>query len=136
MLSGELSTEGVEDLMDGMSVFSFGITTPPKSIKQLCEEFNIDLFGIDKVVLHQANKFMINKIVKKLKVDTEKVPSCLKDYGNTTNSSIPLTIVTQCSKEYSSKKLSTVSCGFGTGLAWGTVYFETDHIVCPDIINY
>jgi 3-oxoacyl-[acyl-carrier-protein] synthase-3 len=134
MLSGELSTEGVEDLMDGMSVFSFGITTPPKSIKKLCEEFNIDLSGIDKLVLHQANKFMINKIAKKLKVDLAKVPSCLKDYGNTTNSSIPLTIVTQCNEEYSSKKLSTLSCGFGTGLSWGSVFFETENIICPNII--
>lgn len=136
MLSGELSTEGVEDLMDGMSVFSFGITTPPKSIKKLCEEFNIDLSGIDKLVLHQANKFMLNKITKKLKVDMVKVPSCLKDYGNTTNSSIPLTIVTQCCEEYSSRKLSTVSCGFGTGLSWGSVYFETNKIVCPNIIIF
>lgn len=136
LLRGDLSTDDLDDNMDGMSVFSFGISTPPKSIKKLCEEYELDLSGVDKVVLHQANKFMINKIAKKLKVDLNKVPSCLKDYGNTTNSSIPLTIVTQCNKEYSSEKLSTLSCGFGTGLSWGTVYFETDHIVCPDIINY
>ena len=106
MLSGEIGTEGVEDLMD------------------------------DIIVLHQANLFMVNKIAKKLKVDMSKVPSCLKDYGNTTSTSIPLTIVTQCNKEYSSKKLSTISCGFGTGLAWASVYFETENIVCPDIITY
>ena len=136
LLNGELSTDDLDDNMDGMSVFSFGITTPPKSIKHLCEQFDIDIFQVDKLVLHQANKFMINKIAKKLKVDSDKVPSCLRDYGNTTNSSIPLTIVTQCNKEYSSKKLSTISCGFGTGLSWGTVYFETEKIVCPDIIIY
>jgi 3-oxoacyl-[acyl-carrier-protein] synthase-3 len=136
LLSGELSTEGLDDNMDGMSVFSFGITTPPKSIKQLCEQFGIELSTVDKLVLHQANKFMINKIAKKLKVDMEKVPTCLKDYGNTTNSSIPLTIVTQCSNEYKTKKLKTIACGFGTGLSWGTVCFETDSIVCPDIITY
>lgn len=136
MLSGELSVEDVDDTMDGMSVFSFGITTPPKSVKQMCEQFNIDLQNVDKLVLHQANKFMVNKIAKKLKVDMEKVPSCLKDYGNTTSTSIPLTIVTQCHDEYSTKKLTTVGCAFGTGLSWGSVYFETDHIVCPEIINY
>ncbi len=134
MLSGEIGTEGIEDLMDGMSVFSFGISTPPKSIKQLCENYSLDLKSIDKIVLHQANLFMVQKIAKKLKVDKEKVPSCLKDYGNTTSTSIPLTIVTQCNKEYSSKKLSTIGCGFGTGLAWASVYFVTDKIVCPDII--
>ena len=79
---------------------------------------------------------MVNKIAKKLKVDMSKVPSCLKDYGNTTSTSIPLTIVTQCNKEYTLKKLSTIGCGFGTGLAWASVYFETENIVCPDIITY
>ena len=136
MLKGDISCEDVEDNMDGMSVFSFGITTPPKSIKLLCEQYQIDLHDVDKVVLHQANKFMINKITKKLKIESEKAPSCLKDYGNTTNSSIPLTIVTQCGKEYFENKLKTIACGFGTGLSWGTVYFETDHIVCPNVIIY
>ena len=136
MLSGEIGTDGVEDLMDGMSVFSFGITTPPKSIKQLCEYGDIDLQNVDKIVLHQANMFMVNKIAKKLKVDSAKVPSCLRDYGNTTSSSIPLTIVTECNNEYSTRKLSTICCGFGTGLAWGSAYFETENIVCPIVIVY
>lgn len=136
MLSGELSTGDVDDLMDGMSVFSFGITMPPKSIKQLCSNFNIDLSTVDKVVLHQANSFMLKKIVKKLKIDSEKVPSCLRDYGNTTSTSIPLTIVSQCNKEYVEGEMRTVCCGFGTGLAWASAYFETSHIVCPDVIIY
>ena len=55
---------------------------------------------VDKVVLHQANAFMIKKIVKKLKVvDSQKAPMSLKNYGNTTSASIPLTIVSQCGKE-------------------------------------
>lgn len=136
MLSGELSTEGVEDLMDGMSVFSFGISMPPKSMKQLCEHYGLNIETVDKLVLHQANMFMVKKIAKKLKMDNDKVPSCLKDYGNTTSTSIPLTIVTQCSKDYSSKVQKTLACGFGTGLAWASVYFETEKLVVPEVIIY
>lgn len=136
MLSGEISTEGVEDLMDGMSVFSFGITTPPKSIKQLCEHYEINIEEVDKLVLHQANLFMVNKIAKKLKMPAEKVPSCLKDYGNTTSTSIPLTIVAQCQSDYSNEKQKTLACAFGTGLAWASVYFETEKIVVPSVITF
>ena len=136
MRAGELTAEGVDDAMDGMTVFSFGISAPPKSIKKLCEHFSIDLDKIDKLVIHQANLFMVKKIAKKLKIDSSKVPCCLKDYGNTTSTSIPLTIVTQCNKEYNSKHLSTVACAFGTGLTWASVYFETKDIVCPEIIIY
>lgn len=125
-----------EQLMDGMSVFSFGISTPPKSMKQLCEHYGKVLTDIDKVVIHQANQFMVNKIAKKLKVDMNRVPISLREYGNTTSATVPLTIVSQCAKEYESCKLSTIACGFGTGLSWGTVFFETEKIKCPEVIIY
>ena len=135
-LLGKRQVTEEEQMMDGMSVFSFGITAPPKSMKQLCEHFGKDLQGIDKIIIHQANQFMVNKIARKLKVDMERVPSSLREYGNTTSATIPLTIVSQCGKEYEHKKLSTIACGFGTGLSWATVYFESENMICPDVIIY
>lgn len=136
MLDGVVAPDADASVMDGMSVFSFGISVPPKSIKQLCEHFDIRLEDVDKIVLHQANAFMLKKIVKKLKVDPSKAPMSLRDYGNTTSASIPLTIVSQCREEYSTGHQKTICCGFGTGLSWATAYFETDNIVCPDVIVY
>lgn len=136
MRSGQLEVSGNADTMDGLSVFSFGITVPPKSIKKLCEYANINLEDIDKLLIHQANQMMIDKIAKKLKVDKTKTPSSLKNYGNTTSASIPLTICSECHDEYSSGKVNSVACGFGVGLSWGSVYFCTDKIVCPDVIIY
>lgn len=134
---GELSPEDVvTDTMDGMSVFSFGISAPPKSVKSLCEEYEISLDNVDKLVLHQANLFMLRKISKKLKLEMDKVPVSLKNYGNTTSASIPLTIVSECSNDYSSSKMKSIVCGFGTGLAWASAYFETDHLVIPEVIIY
>lgn len=135
-LSGKAEPTADDHLMDGMSVFSFGITVPPKSIKQLCEHYGKNMEEVDKVILHQGNLFMVNKIAKKLKVAKDKVPSCLGEYGNTTSTSIPLTIVSQCRKEYEEEALKTIACGYGTGLSWGTVYLETSHIKCPEVIIY
>lgn len=128
--------EPKENGMDGMSVFSFGISTPPKSIKKLCEENGIDLATIDKLVLHQANLFMVQKIAKKLKVEPERVPISLGKYGNVTSATIPLTIVSECAEEYRKKTMKTVACGFGTGLAWASVYMETSNLIIPDVIIY
>jgi 3-oxoacyl-[acyl-carrier-protein] synthase-3 len=133
---GSLDLEGNADTMDGMSVFSFGITVPPKSIKKVCEYANVDIMSVDKVVIHQANLFMVEKIVKKLKIDPSKAPISLKNYGNVTSASIPLTICSQCHEEYSSGKVKTLVCGFGTGLSWGSAYFETEKIICPEVIIY
>lgn len=131
------NTKPSDSDMDGMSVFSFGISVPPKSIRRLCDVNDIDLSKVDKVILHQANAFMLKKIIKKLKVvDSSKVPMSLKNYGNTTSASIPLTIVSECGNDYSSKKLKTICSAFGTGLSWATCYFETDSICCPNVIVY
>ena len=134
--TGELKVDGNVDTMDGMSVFSFGITVPPKSIMQLCQQNEIDMQIIDKFILHQANLFMVQKIIKKLKIDTSKAPISLRNYGNTTSASIPLTICSQCHNEYATTKLKTIACSFGTGLSWGSVYFETNNIICPDVLIY
>ena len=122
--------------MDGATVFSFGISTIPKSIKKFCEHFNIDIESVDKIILHQANKFMLDKIAKKLNANKDQVPSSLKNYGNTTSASIPLTIVSECNEYYTTKKLNTIGCGFGTGLSWGVFHFITDRIVCPKVVTY
>ena len=134
MRSGKM--EPVENGMDGMSVFSFGISTPPKSIKRLCEQGGIDLNQIDKLVLHQANLFMVQKIAKKLKVEPERVPISLGEYGNVTSATIPLTIVSQCADDYQQRPMKTIACGFGTGLSWASIYMETENLVIPEVAIY
>lgn len=127
---------GIDATMDGMSVFAFGMTMAPKSVNTLCEHFEIDKGKVDKFIFHQANQYMNERIRKKLKLDISVVPYSLKDYGNTGSASIPLTLVTQCHEEYATKKMETVACAFGVGLAWGSVHFLTDKMVCPEVILY
>lgn len=79
---------------------------------------------------------MVQKIAKKLKVEPERVPISLGEYGNVTSATIPLTIVSECAEEYRKKTMKTVACGFGTGLAWASVYMETSNLVIPDVIIY
>lgn len=120
--------------MDGMGVFAFGMSTAPKSVKSLCETYGIDMESIDFFLMHQANRYMNEKIRKKLKMPAEKSPYSLADYGNTSSASIPLTIVTQCREDFEARHLKNLATAFGVGLAWGSVYFETDRIVCPEIV--
>ena len=121
--------------MDGMSVFSFAISKAPKSIKAIAEKSGVELDKIDLVLLHQANLFMNEKIRKKLKLTPEQVPYSLKDFGNTSCASIPLTMVTQCKTQYETSRLTRIGCGFGIGLSWGSVYFQTDKVVVPELIE-
>ncbi len=121
--------------MKGMDVFSFGISTAPKSIKKLAEHYSFDYQDADYFVFHQANMKMNNMIVKKLKLDPEKVPSCMYEFGNTSSASIPLTIVTQLKGKFEDKPTKFICCGFGVGLSWGTVEFETENIVVSELVE-
>lgn len=129
------SRRGVDLELDGMDVFSFGISKAPKSVRQLCEHFSIDKDSVNLFTFHQANKMMNEMIRKKLKVEGEKVPYCMEEFGNTSCASIPLALVTRERENLISKKLKHVTCGFGVGLSWGSAYFETDRIVVPDLIE-
>ena len=130
-----IASSGVHVAMDGMSVFSFAISKAPKSIKGIIEKVGVDLAKVDYVLLHQANLFMNEKIRKKLKLVPEQVPYSLKNFGNTSCASIPLTMVTECKDKLESSKLTHIGCGFGIGLSWGSVLFNTDHIIVPDLIE-
>lgn len=121
--------------LDGMNVFSFGISKAPSSVNGLIEKYEIDKDVVDYFIFHQANLFMNEKIRKKLKLSSDKTPYCLKDFGNTSCASIPLTMVSQMQCELQHKSLKHIACGFGVGLSWGSVYFETDNIVVPSIIE-
>ena len=74
-----------------------------------------------KYVLHQPNRFMLQKIADALKVDYEKIPSnIVEEFGNSSGVTVPLVITHNLSKEMMSKNMfKTVLCGFGVGLTWG-----------------
>ncbi len=129
-------TEGETDDMDGMDVFSFAITKIPKALKKLCTEYDINIENVDHLVLHQANKLIIDAIAKRMKMPSEKVPLGLRKFGNTTSASIPLTIVSECAEAYKYGCQRSLVCGFGTGLSWGSAYFETNKLTISPVIIY
>lgn len=124
----------LQSRMKGMDVFSFGITTAPKSVKKLSEHFGFDYQEADYLILHQANMKMNTMIAKKLKFDPERVPSCMYHFGNTSSASIPLTIVTEL-KGKLKETTKFLCCGFGVGLSWGTVVFDAKNLVISDLVE-
>lgn len=124
-----------EVYMDGMAVFNFALSVVPKSIKEIATINNIDVSDVSTIVLHQANKFMTDFFVKKLKFDPSRVPYCLDRYGNTSSASIPLTISSEmASNNYDKSRV--VLCGFGAGLSWGTAMLNMTGCNISPLIEY
>lgn len=125
----------VDSVMDGMNVFGFSITEPPRAVKEMCEHFGLNLDNIDYLLLHQANKYMDDKIGRKLKVDAAKIPFSLYEYGNTSSTTVPMTIVAGVGPELSSIKAETVMLGFGSGLSWASAWVTLDHALVEPLIE-
>ncbi len=121
--------------MKGMDVFSFGISVPPKSIKALGKQYDFNYLDYDYFVFHQANMKMNGMIQKKLKLDSERVPASMPNFGNTYSASIPITIVTELKDRVEQKPTKMICCGFGVGLSWGTVAYETNNIVISELVE-
>ena len=122
-------------ILDGVEVFNFSIREVPKTVRSLMAFANRTVEDVDAFVFHQANLFMNDLIRKKLKLPVEKVPYTLRDYGNTSSASIPLTIVSELRADILARRMALVLCGFGVGLSWATAYVEAEGISCPPIVE-
>ncbi len=125
----------VDITMDGMATFNHAVTAIPKQVKQLMKEADISADDVDYLVSHQANRFMVDFIVKRLKFDTKKVPFCIEKYGNTSAASIPLTIVSELNGKLDEKKKILLSA-IGAGWSIGNAFITTKCVKVSDIIEY
>jgi len=120
--------------MEGEDILSFAMHAAPKCINSLMRNFEISKDSVDYFLIHQANQ-MINKLIqKRLKIEDEKCPYNIHDFGNTSSTSIPLMIVNKLRGILSNH--SIIACGFGTGLAWGALHVKQGDIIIPELVHY
>ena len=123
-------------LINGMDVFSFAITKPVISLKKMIDDLVIDKDNdVDFYLIHQANKLIVDRIVKKLKLPVDKVPYNLQKFGNLGGASLLMLMVSEIAEELQSRPLTLVCSSFGLGLTWGTMVLKTKVLnVAP--LNY
>ncbi|MFV0208649.1 ketoacyl-ACP synthase III [Empedobacter falsenii] len=121
-------------VMKGGDVFNFVLKEVPSDFKRLISFGNFDLNSIDHFVFHQANAFMNAYLAKKLKVSTEKVPSSIEKFGNTSSVSIPLTIVSELKNKLEDSK-ELFLAGFGVGMSWGCAKINTENCFVSEIVE-
>lgn len=122
-----------DTLINGMDVFSFAISRPPISIKKLMEQYELTPDNVDYFLIHQANKLIVDRIVKKLKLPLEKVPYDLQEFGNLGGASIPVLMTWNLAEELRSRPLTLLCSSFGLGLTWGTMVMKTQGVVVESL---
>lgn len=122
-----------DTLINGMDVFSFAISRPPISIKKMMERYNLTTENVDYFLIHQANKLIVDRIVKKLKLPIEKVPYDLQEFGNLGGASVPMLMTYNLADELQRRPLTLLCSSFGLGLTWGTMVLRTKEIIVETI---
>lgn len=105
--------------MRGGDVFNFVIREIPRDIKNTLAFTEKTVDDFDYVVFHQANNFINSYIMKKMKLDDNKIPSTIAKFGNTSSVSVPLTIVSELQGKLDGNKELLLSA-FGVGMTWAT----------------
>lgn len=110
--------------MDGQEIFKFVCTKVPESIKEVLENTEYEINDIKQLVLHQANKRIIEAVAKRIKVDINKCYMNLQEYGNTSAASIPIALDEVIRKKIIIDGDPFIISGFGGGLTWGTTLIK------------
>tara|TARA_A100001388_G_scaffold275703_1_gene261740 strand:+ start:75 stop:1040 length:966 start_codon:yes stop_codon:yes gene_type:complete len=103
--------------MDGPSILEFTLKKVPEAIHKYLKNNFFSMDDFDYVIFHQANKFILEKLYKKIGIIDKGIIDMI-DSGNTASGSIPLAIENLI-KRNSYKKSNILLVGFGSGLSWG-----------------
>lgn len=102
--------------MNGRAVFDYVVDVVPEIANAFMDELETSGPEYDKLILHQANHFMLKKLAKAIGFDHKtQMPVCMDKYGNTSSVSIPLTIAS----ELTDPADHVFMIGMGAGLASG-----------------
>ncbi len=105
--------------MDGPEIFNFTLSAVPQSVAQLLERSGRSLEEIDLFVFHQANRYMLDHLRKKLKIPAEKFSVCMGHCGNTVSSTIPIALKHEILDGRLKSGALVMLVGFGVGYSWG-----------------
>ena len=104
--------------MNGVAIFHFAITVVPETIKSLLAKLSLTMADIDLFLFHQANKYMLEYLLKKMKIPAEKTHFFIEEIGNTSGSTIPILLTDAWRAGKVRYGALVLAIGFGVGLSW------------------
>jgi len=116
---GNDSTAGEFLHMNGPDVFSFTLRVVPDCVNRLLDKAGCRRDDVDLFVFHQANRFMLEQLRKKIGIPPDKFLVSMSHCGNTVSSSIPIALQDAVAAGRLAGGERVMLVGFGVGLSWG-----------------
>lgn len=119
--------------MNGPDIFSFTIREVPPLLDRILTQAGWSKEDVGAFVLHQANKFILDYLAKRMKLEPSRVPISLDEFGNTSSATIPLTIHSRLAGPLRQGSMRVAAAGFGVGLSFGAIAAEIGPLALPDL---
>lgn len=125
-----------EDLfMNGAEIFAFTLRTVPPLLSGVMEQVGWSVADVDAFVMHQANRFILQHIAKRMRLPAERVVIAMEDFGNTSSASIPLALTVSLAERLKSSQMNLVLAGFGVGFSWAAAALRCGNLCMPDLVQ-
>ena len=120
--------------MDGGEVFAFTLRAVPRLISETLAHAGRQVEEIDAFVLHQANRFMLTHLAKKIGAKPEQAPVNIDRFGNTSSATLPLVLTTDLAERVTTAPATLALVGFGVGYSWGAAVLDTAPLACAETL--
>jgi 3-oxoacyl-[acyl-carrier-protein] synthase-3 len=112
--------------MDGPGLITLTVDTIPQLVQQVLSAGGIDEADVDLFLMHQATHKLLQELRKHMELDEQRMPTALRNYGNTVSSTIPILINELRSSARLRIGTQSLLAGFGVGFSWaGCLWTET-----------
>jgi 3-oxoacyl-[acyl-carrier-protein] synthase-3 len=112
--------------MDGPGLVDFTVESIPRLVDEVLRRAELSRDQIDLFLMHQATRFMLDRLRGRLEVEDDRMPMVLEHCGNTVSSTIPILIDALRRDGRLETGMRTMLVGFGVGLSWaGCLWTDT-----------
>lgn len=105
--------------MNGPEIFNFTLDVVPVLVQEVLLKNKESLESIDFFIFHQANKFMLEYLRKKMKIEKTKFYLNMLETGNTVSATIPIALKDCLETGLVKPGNKVLLVGFGVGYSWG-----------------
>tara|TARA_B100001057_G_scaffold497763_1_gene602813 strand:+ start:814 stop:1761 length:948 start_codon:yes stop_codon:yes gene_type:complete len=125
----ELATETNEIVMNGAKVLTFAMDVVPSNVNKLLKKLKIKKNKINKFIFHQASKYILDNINRRLSIEKEMTFENYGKVGNTISASIPIALKDACTNNKILNNNNIIIAGYGVGLSWGSALIKWNKIL-------
>ena len=112
------SRTNYDAFMDGQGIMYFTLHRVPQLVEDVLQRGGLTREQLDYCVFHQPNRFMLNYVQKKCRLQEVPFYNDVELTGNTVSSTIPLGLEHILAEKPSGGLRHVLLAGFGVGLSW------------------